>query len=323
MREGSGWTYQQIADHEGVEIGTIETLLWRARQALKREFAVVSESKEALAEFLVATGACSSGGSSEWRTVGQACNSRERPPVACATRMAGASRSPGQPSQPRSSRHALSGGPSAAADGSIGSALASPVLALSGPVPATAGGGTTPGGSGSTSDTSGPGGSTVASAATTSGCSGTARPVAGASAPLRGGLTGSSSGGGASGVKRRPAAGFRRTQRHRERCDRRAQQDGDRRHRRTERRGRRRHRRTERRGRRRHRRTERRGRCVTDTLGLGAVLGSGGSTGSSSTGSSSGSSGSGAPAADDDHDHQPGPGGRVVTKAAGLLLGGN
>ena len=57
MREGSGWTYQQIADHEGVEIGTIETLLWRARQALKREFAVVSDSKEALAGFLVATGA--------------------------------------------------------------------------------------------------------------------------------------------------------------------------------------------------------------------------------------------------------------------------
>jgi RNA polymerase sigma-70 factor, ECF subfamily len=56
MREGSGWTYQQIADHEGVEIGTIETLLWRARQALKREFAVVSESKGALAGFLVVTG---------------------------------------------------------------------------------------------------------------------------------------------------------------------------------------------------------------------------------------------------------------------------
>ena len=56
MREGSGWTYQQIADHEGVEIGTIETLLWRARQALKREFAAVSESKGALAGFL-ATGA--------------------------------------------------------------------------------------------------------------------------------------------------------------------------------------------------------------------------------------------------------------------------
>jgi RNA polymerase sigma factor (sigma-70 family) len=57
MREGSGWTYQQIADHEGVEIGTIETLLWRARQALKREFAVVSDSKGALAGFLIATGA--------------------------------------------------------------------------------------------------------------------------------------------------------------------------------------------------------------------------------------------------------------------------
>ena len=57
MREGSGWTYQQIAEHEGVEIGTIETLLWRARQALKREFAFVSDSKEALAGFLIATGA--------------------------------------------------------------------------------------------------------------------------------------------------------------------------------------------------------------------------------------------------------------------------
>ncbi|HWE67966.1 MAG TPA: sigma-70 family RNA polymerase sigma factor [Acidimicrobiales bacterium] len=57
MREGSGWTYQQIADHEGVEIGTIETLLWRARQALKREFTVLSDSKGALAGFLVGTGA--------------------------------------------------------------------------------------------------------------------------------------------------------------------------------------------------------------------------------------------------------------------------
>jgi RNA polymerase sigma-70 factor (ECF subfamily) len=57
MREGSGWSYQQIADHEGVEIGTIETLLWRARQALKREFTVLSESKGALAGFLAGTGA--------------------------------------------------------------------------------------------------------------------------------------------------------------------------------------------------------------------------------------------------------------------------
>jgi RNA polymerase sigma-70 factor (ECF subfamily) len=57
MREGSGWSYQQIADHEGVEIGTIETLLWRARQALKREFTVLSESKGVLAGFLAGAGA--------------------------------------------------------------------------------------------------------------------------------------------------------------------------------------------------------------------------------------------------------------------------
>lgn len=41
LREGSGWSYQRIADHEGVPIGAVETLLWRARQALKREFAVL------------------------------------------------------------------------------------------------------------------------------------------------------------------------------------------------------------------------------------------------------------------------------------------
>ncbi|MHB8682687.1 MAG: RNA polymerase sigma factor, partial [Acidimicrobiales bacterium] len=39
LREGSGWSYQRIADHEGVGITAVETLLWRARQALKREFA--------------------------------------------------------------------------------------------------------------------------------------------------------------------------------------------------------------------------------------------------------------------------------------------
>jgi RNA polymerase sigma-70 factor (ECF subfamily) len=56
LREGSGLTYQQIADEEGVEIGTIETLLWRARQALKREFTVLSESKGAFAGFLIGVG---------------------------------------------------------------------------------------------------------------------------------------------------------------------------------------------------------------------------------------------------------------------------
>jgi RNA polymerase sigma-70 factor, ECF subfamily len=56
LREGSGLTYQQIADQEGVEIGTIETLLWRARQALKREFTVLSDSKGAFAGFLIGVG---------------------------------------------------------------------------------------------------------------------------------------------------------------------------------------------------------------------------------------------------------------------------
>jgi RNA polymerase sigma-70 factor (ECF subfamily) len=45
LREGSGWSYQQIADHEGVGITAIETLLWRARQALKREFAALAGSE--------------------------------------------------------------------------------------------------------------------------------------------------------------------------------------------------------------------------------------------------------------------------------------
>jgi RNA polymerase sigma-70 factor, ECF subfamily len=57
MREGSGWTYQQMADHDGVEVGTIETVLWRARQALKREFNVLSESKGAFAGACIGLGA--------------------------------------------------------------------------------------------------------------------------------------------------------------------------------------------------------------------------------------------------------------------------
>jgi RNA polymerase sigma-70 factor (ECF subfamily) len=42
LREGSGWTYQEIANHEGVEIRTVESLIWRARQALKREYASIA-----------------------------------------------------------------------------------------------------------------------------------------------------------------------------------------------------------------------------------------------------------------------------------------
>lgn len=49
LREGSGWSYQMIADHEGVGITAIETLLWRARQALKREFTSLAGSDGRLA----------------------------------------------------------------------------------------------------------------------------------------------------------------------------------------------------------------------------------------------------------------------------------
>jgi RNA polymerase sigma-70 factor (ECF subfamily) len=41
LREHEGWSYQQIADHYGVTLGTVEALLFRARKALKREFMAV------------------------------------------------------------------------------------------------------------------------------------------------------------------------------------------------------------------------------------------------------------------------------------------
>lgn len=44
LREGSGWSTQQLADHEGVAVPAMETLLWRARQALKREFAALADA---------------------------------------------------------------------------------------------------------------------------------------------------------------------------------------------------------------------------------------------------------------------------------------
>ena len=52
LREGSGWSYQRIADHEGVGITAIETLLWRARQALKREFASLAGAEGRMGAWL-------------------------------------------------------------------------------------------------------------------------------------------------------------------------------------------------------------------------------------------------------------------------------
>jgi RNA polymerase sigma-70 factor (ECF subfamily) len=38
LREQRGWSYQAIADHYDVSVGTVEALLFRARKALKREY---------------------------------------------------------------------------------------------------------------------------------------------------------------------------------------------------------------------------------------------------------------------------------------------
>lgn len=42
LREADGLSYEQLADRTGTTVGTVESLLWRARQGLKRQFAVVS-----------------------------------------------------------------------------------------------------------------------------------------------------------------------------------------------------------------------------------------------------------------------------------------
>jgi RNA polymerase sigma factor (sigma-70 family) len=42
QREDAGWTYEQIAQHSGTTVSSVESLLWRARQALKREFLAVA-----------------------------------------------------------------------------------------------------------------------------------------------------------------------------------------------------------------------------------------------------------------------------------------
>ncbi|MHB1987348.1 MAG: RNA polymerase sigma factor [Acidimicrobiales bacterium] len=52
LREGRNWSYQQIAAHEGVEVSTIETLLFRARRSLKREFMTISRAETGLAGVL-------------------------------------------------------------------------------------------------------------------------------------------------------------------------------------------------------------------------------------------------------------------------------
>lgn len=44
LRESTEWSAQKIAEYEGVAVPAVDTLLWRARQAFKREFAVLSDA---------------------------------------------------------------------------------------------------------------------------------------------------------------------------------------------------------------------------------------------------------------------------------------
>ena len=52
LREESGWSAQRIAEHEGVAVPAVDTLLWRARQAFKREFSALAETGGGLAAVL-------------------------------------------------------------------------------------------------------------------------------------------------------------------------------------------------------------------------------------------------------------------------------
>jgi RNA polymerase sigma-70 factor, ECF subfamily len=198
MREGSGWTYQQIADHEGVEIGTIETLLWRARQALKREFAVVSESKEALAGFLIATGAlikrtvfrAAHRGASVHSGNNGSTTGGLRDGLVGAVAITGAAVAAAFVVP-----HALSG-PSSAPPAGVGSALAAPALTALG---ATGG----PGAASSTgtSASNGSNGNTATGSGTSGSGGGRGIPnVANGTSSLSGGLGGSSTSGVTNGV---------------------------------------------------------------------------------------------------------------------------
>jgi RNA polymerase sigma-70 factor, ECF subfamily len=53
LRETHGWTYQQIADHYNVTMGTVEALLFRARKALRREFLALAGPDARLASLPV------------------------------------------------------------------------------------------------------------------------------------------------------------------------------------------------------------------------------------------------------------------------------
>jgi RNA polymerase sigma-70 factor (ECF subfamily) len=56
LREGYEWSYQQIAQHKGVQMSTIETLLYRARRSLRREFLLLADGRLGVATVLAVVG---------------------------------------------------------------------------------------------------------------------------------------------------------------------------------------------------------------------------------------------------------------------------
>jgi len=52
LREASEFSYQEIAEREGLPTTAVETLLWRARQALKREFAALARAEGRIAAWI-------------------------------------------------------------------------------------------------------------------------------------------------------------------------------------------------------------------------------------------------------------------------------
>ena len=201
MREGSGWTYQQIADHEGVEIGTIETLLWRARQALKREFAVVSESKDTLAGFLIATGVLLRRGFFRLAHRGASVQHQSGGTGGLRNAVAGVAVTGVVVAAALVAPHALSGGPNHPLAGSAGSGLAAPALVFGAAAPSAAAVAPTPGGT-STPGGATPGGSSgsVSGGATDTRATSASGGAAGGGGSILGGtLPAGSSGGGVTG----------------------------------------------------------------------------------------------------------------------------
>jgi RNA polymerase sigma-70 factor (ECF subfamily) len=206
MREGSGWTYQQIADHEGVEIGTIETLLWRARQALKREFAVVSESKEALAGFLIAAGALFRRTLFRVAHRGAGVSHQGGGAGGLRNAMAGVAVTGAAVAAAFIAPHALSGGPGTPAP-AAGSALAAPPLALGGPASVTGNSVATATGGAASSRTSGGSGTGSSSGIGSAGGGGQLHTGGAAGPVVNATRAGGASGGGVTGGLNQAAGG--------------------------------------------------------------------------------------------------------------------